>query len=418
MRCLPAVLLLLATTAGLAEETPVVRVDVTPDAVAVGESLEVRVTVLVPTWFARPPVYPDFELANAITRLPPDSSYPTSERIGRDTWSGIVRNYRVYPLVGASYRLSGETIKVAYANPGADPVETVVPVPEILFRGTVPAGAETLEPYVAGKRLALDLEVEGETSGLEPGDAVVLQWTAALDGLPAIFIPPLAPVLEFAGASVYADQPMVDDGPPGRRTEKVTLVFEAGGDFEIPAVSIDYWNTDAGKVETAKANGMMISVAGPPPAAEDNPLAGGPIDAWRVFLLVVLVAMLLVAATQLMPIWRERARQAEVARIAGEPWAFEQATKALQAGDADAAYAALVTWANRLEPAMSVRGFAARFGDAALVDAIDALSRACFAGAVRPDLGAMQQPLAAARSNYLHTEVAPGRLALPSLNPT
>jgi len=417
MRWLPA-LLLLANSVGMAQEIPVVRVDVTPDAVAVGESVEVRVTLLVPTWFARPPVYPDFELANAITRLPPDSSYPTSERIGRDTWSGIVRNYRVYPLVGASYRLSGETIKVAYANPGAEPVETEVPVPEIVFSGTVPAGAEALDPYVAGKHLALELDVDGETTGLEPGDAVVLEWRATLDGLPAIFIPPLAPALAFEGASVYADQPVVDDGPPGTRTEKVTLVFEAGGDFVIPAVSIDYWNTNAGSVETAAADGTRVTVAGPPPTGEDDPLAGDSTDAWRIFLLVVLVAMLLAAAAQLMPIWRERVRQAEVARRAGEPWAFEQATNALQAGDVDAAYAALVTWANRLDPAMSVRSFAARFGDAGLVDAIDALSRACFAGAARPDPGAMQQPLAAARENYLHTEVAPGRRTLPPLNPT
>ena len=61
-----------------AQQSPIVRVSVTPETVSVGESAELRVTVLVPTWFPRPPVYPAFELANAITRLPADSSYPVS----------------------------------------------------------------------------------------------------------------------------------------------------------------------------------------------------------------------------------------------------------------------------------------------------------------------------------------------------
>lgn len=417
MRRWLAALLLLTATAGLAQQDPVVRVDVSPATVAVGESVQVRVTVLVPTWFARPPVYPDFELANAITRLPPDSSFPTSERIGGDTWSGIVRNYRMYPLVGASYRLAGETIKVAYANPGADPVVTEVPVPEIVFSGTVPAGAEALDPYVAGESLALELDVDGETTGLEPGDAVVLEWRATLDGLPAIFIPPLAPALEFEGASVYADQPVVGDGPPGTRTEKVTIVFEAGGDFEIPAVSVEYWNTGAGRVEAATAQSVQVTVTGPPAAAGDGPVGEEPIDVWRLFLLVVLLVTLMAAAMQLLPVLRERAKHAEAARRASESWAFDQVIKALQAEDADAAYAALVTWTDRLAPAMSTREFAARFGDAVLVDAIDAFARARFGGTEMPDLAALQKPLAAARARYLDSQVAPDRQGLPPLNP-
>jgi len=82
--------------------------------------------------------------------LPPGSSYPTSERIGGDTWSGIVRNYRVYPLTGATYRISGETLGVTWANPGADPFRQDVAIPGVELRATVPAGAEALDPYLAG----------------------------------------------------------------------------------------------------------------------------------------------------------------------------------------------------------------------------------------------------------------------------
>ena len=175
-----------------AGDVPIVRVAVEPTVTPVGEPLDLTVTVLVPTWFPGPPVYPSFELANAVTRLPPDSSYPTSERVGGETWSGIVRTYRVYPLLGATYRLSGQTMRVTYADPDTrQPVTQDVAVPEIEFRGEVPAGAASLDPYLAGRELTLTREVEGELDSVEVGDAIALHTVLELDGLPSIFLPPL-----------------------------------------------------------------------------------------------------------------------------------------------------------------------------------------------------------------------------------
>ena len=129
-----ALVVCLAAHAALAQVDPVVRMEVEPSSVRVGEALSLRVTVLVPTFFLRPPVYPDFEVANAITRLPPDSSYATSERVGRESWSGIVRRYRIYPLAAANYRIDGATMRVTYSDPGGLPVVRDVAVPAVSFR--------------------------------------------------------------------------------------------------------------------------------------------------------------------------------------------------------------------------------------------------------------------------------------------
>ena len=101
--------LIVVWPASASTQKPIIRVTAEPEVVPVGEAIALEVTVLVPTWFPKPPGYPPFELANTITRLPPNSSYPTNARIGRDTWSGIVRTYQVYPLAAAIYRLSGQT---------------------------------------------------------------------------------------------------------------------------------------------------------------------------------------------------------------------------------------------------------------------------------------------------------------------
>ena len=417
MRVLALMILALATSAALAQGQPIVRATVSPETVNVGESAELTVTVLVPTWFTRPSTYPSFELANAITRLPADSSYNIRERIGNESWSGIVRTYEIYPLLGATYRLSGLSIEVTYANPGGDPLTTAVRIPEVAIRGQVPEGAESLEPYIAGRSLSLRLDVEGELDSLEAGDAVVLEYVAELDGLPAIFIPPLAPELQLVGASIYADVPDVEDGPPARRSEKLTLVFDAGGAFSIPGRELDYWNTQSKSIETAVADGLVISVAGPPVPPPAGEIPGAP--SWlRLVAFVAGSIALLIVAWRGAPALARRYRNAAERRRQTEDYAFRQLTNALESNDSPVAYRALLRWLERLEPGMDARTFAKGYGDEPLSAAFTALSAAVYhdAGTVG-DLRPIRRKLAAARRRYLAGDRPGSVRQLPPLNP-
>jgi hypothetical protein len=401
-RLLSLPLLLWALAAG-AQVDPVVRVAVTPETVRVGEALSLRVTVLVPTWFPRPPVYPDFELVNAITRLPPDSSFPTSERIDGESWSGIVREYRVYPLAAAGYRIDGASVRVTYANPGAGPVVRDVALPPVVFRGTVPAGAEGLEPYLAGRELQVSADVQGNDGELAVGDAVVLTYTAALDGLPSMFLPPLAPdldaLVEAGRVSVYADAPRyADDDGLATRSERLTLVFQAGGDYTVPAVAIDYWDTQAGEVRTAGAEALQLSVSGPALITDHaENAAGGALRWWPALLGGTLLLLAFFSVRAALP----RARRWLAAWQVSEPRAFRDLRRALRSGPESQRYSALQDWLSRLEPGLSPRAFARDYGDAALQEAIEALSAHCFAGrGQEPQPRQLEQALAQARQRY------------------
>ena len=86
MRALFTILLLTALLGPMLavaeEDSPITRISLSADTVGVGEPVTLTVAVLVPSWFPKPPVFPSFEVPNAIVRLPPDSTYPISERIG------------------------------------------------------------------------------------------------------------------------------------------------------------------------------------------------------------------------------------------------------------------------------------------------------------------------------------------------
>ena len=417
MRALALVIFSVASSAALAQAQPEVRAKVEPESVIVGEAAELTITVLVPTWFTRPPVYPPFELANAMTRMPADSSYPIRERIGNDSWSGIVRTYEIYPLLGANYRIAGQTMKVTFANPGSDPITVDIEVPEVVLRGVVPEGAESLDPYLAGRKLELALDVDGELDALETGDAVVLAYRAELDGLPAIFLPPLAPDLEFEGVSVYRDMPDVQDGDTASRTEKVTLVFDAGGEFSIPGMELSYWNTESRAIEVATASGPVISVQGAP-AASDR-AESGTVRRWQWWAAMMIVAaILLLVIRRTVPAIVQRYRAAADRRRQTEGYAFGRLIKALASGDGRAAYVALLHWADRLEPSMSVLTFAGRYGSESRPALVTALSAGIYGDTGKTaDLRKLGQLLTAARRRYRHRNTARSVSRLPPLNP-
>jgi hypothetical protein len=416
MRRLVALLALVVAPGAQAQESPMVTVEITPQEILVGESAQLRVTVLVPTWFSTPPEYPSLELANAITRLPPDSAYPTSQRVGRDTWSGIVRNYRVYPLLGASYRLTDSAIRVSYADPGSEPITVDVDVPDIVFRGVVPEGAESLDPYVAGRNFTLSRETDRSLDDLEAGDALVVRYTAELDGLPAMFIPPLAPDVASPGVSVYADEPVIEDADPARRAETVTLVFDAGGEFSLPGLGIEWWNTADSRIETASVAPLSLAVAGPPaaPAAEEPASTD-----WRTTAILVIVAGLLVVAyRRVLPRIRARASAARAARLHSEQLAFRQVQAALRDGEPRAAHRHLLTWLDRIAPGCDVREFARRFGGPELeAQASELIAVLYAASSAAPDLDALAEGLARARHNCLRGGTTASATALGPLNP-
>ena len=120
LRVVAHLLAVLVTAPALAQTTaqPQVTVTLDPDGpVTVGTPVEITATVLVPTWMPDPPVWPDLQIADAITRLPERSTHPVSQRVGRESWSGVARTWQIVPQRAADYDLGQTQIALTYADP-------------------------------------------------------------------------------------------------------------------------------------------------------------------------------------------------------------------------------------------------------------------------------------------------------------
>lgn len=253
-----------------AQIEPLVRVEIPDEEIIVGQPVVVRLTVLVPTFMPKPPVYPNFEVPNLMVRLPEHATQPISEKINGETWSGTTRSYRLYPLVAADFDITAQDIVITFSDSSStgSAVQVKMPIQPIQFTATLPEGAQSLSPPIVAHGFSLKQEFEGQEH-LASGDAFTRRITATIAGTTAVLIPELIPALEPGPLRPYPKSPRISETEnrgvlSGTRQEEAVYIAQDGGTVQLPAVSFQWFNLKTQTLETAKVDGLELTLANPP----------------------------------------------------------------------------------------------------------------------------------------------------------
>lgn len=270
--------LLLLTLAGpvlaQGDTSPIVRSSLEQNTAIPGQPLIYRISVLVPTWLPSPPVFPSFEVPNVAVRLPSRASGPISETIDGETWSGVSRSYRLYPMAAGRFEIPAGLVKVTYADPQtSQPVVVDVQTDAFEIIGQLPAGADTLSPFLAARTLTLDRTFDGVTDDLKAGDSLSISTAVGVTGVLPMFVPPVTPDEGISGLVFYPKEPVLEEGEnrgviEGKRSEEVTVMVENAGSYRISELSVSWYNLESGKVETSTVPAIEFDVAGVVPVNE------------------------------------------------------------------------------------------------------------------------------------------------------
>ena len=404
-------LLLLLTGPLQAQDAPAPIVETVLDQAEVvpGQSVTLRLNILVPTWMPKPPDLPSFEMPDLRVRRPANGSTAISRSIDGETWSGVSRRYLLTPMVPGQFVLPPQNIPLTYIGPdGTTPIATSAVSDPVLLTGILPAGAEGLDPFIAAEALELTQEISGPTTDLDPGASVIRKVTATLTGASPIVLPPLLPAVDIPGLRVYPDSPQVteqdDNGAlSGSRVETETFMALGGGSGQVPGVQLDWFNLKTGQIEQAEVPGFEISVTGPP-----VPMAGaGRMPDWRVVLLLALAFLALwLVLRRLIPRWRQAIATRRAAYLASEAHARRKLLRAISHRDYRRATQWLVEWRARLtssEPA-AISRLMAQIGAS--------IYRKGGRGDATPHWRALAREIRA--TGHRHARSGP---ALPALNP-
>lgn len=353
MRLWFALVFLVLGLPALAQDSQViVKSELSGESTVVGQPLILRITVLVPTWLPEPPRFPSLDAPNMIVRLPSRASSPVSERVDGETWSGVSRAYRLYPMIAGDFSLTPQPVAITYADPDTrDPISVEVELQPVAFRSEVPAGAEDLDPLILAEAFSLNQTLEGADGPLAQGEAATRVVTAKITGTSALFIPPLTPPVSEGSVRAYSKDPEVRDTEANRgtlsgsRSETTSYVAQYGGTLELPPISIDWFNTKSSKVETASLEGVTLEVDAPPPPKE--PVLDRTQAVKLAGVLVLLGLLVWILKRYAIPPIAKRLRQNRENWMHSEPYAAKQVRRAIGAHDLSLVYGALATWSAR-----------------------------------------------------------------------
>ena len=106
-----------------------------------------------------------------------------------------------------------------------------------------------------------------DKSKLKVGEPITRSITIVANGQQGSAIPPLIQVASPNGLKSYKDQAQLNttksaQGFIGTRVESEAIVANASGDFILPAVSINWWNTEKGRWEISTLEPETLTVSG------------------------------------------------------------------------------------------------------------------------------------------------------------
>ncbi|MCO7217693.1 MULTISPECIES: BatD family protein [unclassified Halomonas] len=301
-------------------------VELEPQELAPGDSAELRVQVLVPTWMPEPVTFPSLDQPGLRVTLGDRATTPISQRVDGKTWSGVSRRYRLTPLSAGRFELGSGSLEVTYASPEDNsPTQQRLTLPPVTLTARLPEAAEGLDPYLSARDIELTQTLEIVRAGksgengeqaqgqkgddgdaddtenagddrqspeqddadgdsgpieLEAGDSVTRTVTARLSGGSALLLPDLLSATAkeagdetaMAPLGVYPETPRLEESSDGgTRTDRVTYVAETGGKSSLPGVSLRWYDPESDSLEQAELAPIEVSVSAPRAArsAED-----------------------------------------------------------------------------------------------------------------------------------------------------
>lgn len=339
---------------GAFAQSPIVRARIEPSEVVVGTEQRLVVDVLVPTWLLSAPRLPELEIPGVIAMRSAENAVNLSESIGGQTWSGVSTGYVLYTQRAGRYTTPADPVSLEYAVEGK-PTRVEIPLPVERFSAVLAPGATG--PVLVAEDFTLTQDVEPAPEGLRVGDALRRTIRMRASRTRAMLLPALE-TTSVDGLSAYPDTPRLVDtpgergGPPvAERVESTSWILEQPGTYELPPLTVLWWNPEAEQLEAVDVPAVSFEVA-PSPVFASGAREGGGIS-WRLAALVTLLvagiaAVLRRDALARTGVWvADRLHEARTSERA----LFGAFVRATRSGNARAILSALYGWLDRRAPA-------------------------------------------------------------------
>lgn len=252
-----------------------VRAYTEPDGnVYLGQQTRFFIEVLTDSWFTTSPRSPELRVEGAVVLEPERFSSNITRRVGGGTLSGIRRGYLVYPQRSGQLTIPPLDISFGIAVDGNPSRLMTLRTDSIGLQVQMPPGGEARLPFISTPKLEADQNISSSRDELRVGDSITRTVTLSAADSQAL----LLPVIRFApfdGASVYPDPAQLSNKAnrgrySGARIDSATYILERPGDYELPEITLNWWDSTAERFRTVSLPAAEFSVSPDPAAVMGN----------------------------------------------------------------------------------------------------------------------------------------------------
>jgi hypothetical protein len=346
---------------GQAQGGVVVKTQIEPATVMVGQQARLLVDVLFPGRMAHPPRVEMPSLDGAqIFRFESQATTIEADLAGQH-YIGQRFEFDIYPRRDG--HLSIPPARVTLLDESGNTVGRDVGSGQTLLAKT-PPGFDASQSILASPAVTLHADWQPRGATLHVGDAVTLTVTRTAQTVPALSFSAL-PVPVIDGVRVYTEPPVITDhiergDVTGIRTDRMTFVVEKPGHFVLPGLTQPWWNTDEG------VRKKVIQPPFPVTVLADARTAKAPAKGTRLYEGCA-VGALFIFGLGMLARYRHRRRPAKDSERA----AYARLKSACRQADAQQAYRAARQWLS-YRPVLSV--------DAEFSASLRSLERSVFGG--------------------------------------
>lgn len=282
-----------------------------------GQQARLQVTVATDRWFSGGTRIAIPEVPGLVILQTEQFASNASEN--RDGQSWVVQRWTldVYPQRAGSFVIPPLTLKVKVnAGPAVD-VEGELSAPAVRFPVSVPAALEQADQWVAAPAYRISQSFDRPLTDLQVGDAFEREVLFEATAVMAMMLPAFEETGQ-AGLAAYPEPPVLDNRSnrgetSARRSQRISYVVEAPGDYLLPAREYFWWDTRREELRLLSLPEQRFTVGGAVPSA-----AGGPglLSAQWLRPLLLSVAALAAIGLVLRWAWRHLPRE-RLARLHG-----------------------------------------------------------------------------------------------------
>ncbi len=268
-------LLLLLSAGGLASELTLqelvdegrleLKAMLSPDAGAVpGQKMTLTIEIATERWFSGGTRLSLPEVPGVVILQTEQFASNASERRGDQNWVLQRWTLDIYAQRPGNFTLPPVTARLKINAGDAGDVEGALKTLPVPFSVELPAALAGVEQWVAAPEYSVSQSFDRSLEGLQVGDAFDREIVFAASDIMAMMLPTFS-AENLPGLAAYPAPPVLDNsnnrGQIGAsRTERISYVVQAEGEYQLPAADFFWWDTSRAQLKVLSLPATTITV--------------------------------------------------------------------------------------------------------------------------------------------------------------